>query len=163
MIWAAKTLALRAHSRQSGAVSGPTPWLVFGVDLRLTTTEEGGRTKPLSAAPYTPMQYRPNWRLPGMNHPDQVGAPVLCFEKFPLHPGDRTHAVIVPLASGSMPLWQRVNSGDELTMYEGPRVCGQANVLWIASTTLPLPSEDQEAFDSWCCGGPPSNNVGPPD
>ena len=152
-------LASHPPSGQSGAVSDPTPWLVFGVDLRFTTTEEGRRTKPLSAAPYTPMQYRPNWRLPGMNHPDQVGAPVLCFEKFPLHPGDRTHAVIVPLAPGSMPLWHRVSLGDELTLYEGPQVCGHANVLWIASTTLPLPAEDQESFDAWCSKGPPPKNV----
>ena len=142
-------------------MSDPTPWLVLGVDLRFTTTAEGGRTKPLSAAPYSAMQYRPNWQLPGMNHPDQVGAPVLCFGRFPLHPGDRTHAVIVPLAPGAMPLWQRVKSGDELALFEGPRVCGHAKVLWIAPTTLPLPAEDQMSFESWCCGGPVPVNIDP--
>ena len=46
--------------RQCERVTDPTSRLAFGIDLRLTTTAEGGRTKPL-LAPHETFQYRPNW------------------------------------------------------------------------------------------------------
>ncbi len=75
------------------------PWVALGIDLRFLVTEEGGRSKPLASEPYMPLQYRPNWRLPGMSDREQAGAPVLCFGTFPVGPGDATAAVIVPLAT----------------------------------------------------------------
>lgn len=91
----------------------PVPWLALGIELRLTTTEEGGRTKTLGVDDdYRNLQYRPNWGLPGMTGTDQVGAPVLCFGNFPLALGDRTRAVIIPLVDLSLDLWRAVQVGD---------------------------------------------------
>ena len=70
-------------------VTEATPWLALGLELRLTTTDEGSRRRPIGAAPeYPRLQDRPNWGLPGTTGADQVGAPVLCFGAFPLEPGD---------------------------------------------------------------------------
>ena len=128
------------------------PWLAFGLELRLTTTAEGGRKTPLGLVDYEALQYRPNWGLPGMEHPAQVGAPVLCFGSTPLHPGDRTRAVIIPLVDLSLPLWEEVKVGDELRMYEGPKVCGYGLVAWVAKTLRPVPLSDHKKFDTWCRG-----------
>lgn len=130
------------------------PWLALGIDLRMTRTEDGGRRKPLGVVPYVPLQYRPNWRLPGMPHPEQVGAPILCFGSLPLHPGDQTLAVIIPLVDLSLPLWEAVSVGDELRLYEGARDCGSGTVVWVARTLRPLPDEDADRFCAWTQGGP---------
>jgi hypothetical protein len=132
------------------------PWLALGIDLRLTTTEEGGRRTPIGMdADYTRFAYRPNWGLPGMTGREQVGAPVVCFGKFPLHPGDRTRAAIVPLVDLSLDLWHALSVGDELRMFEGSRICGHASVGWITATIRPLPDEDEQRFCSWAQGGSP--------
>lgn len=110
------------------------PWLAFGIDLRLKRTEDGGRSKPLGVVPYKALQYRPNWRLPGMPHPEQVGAPVL-----------------VDL---SLPLWEAVRVGDEVHPYDGARDCGSAVVVWVAPTFRPVPDDDSERFCAWAGGGP---------
>ncbi len=129
------------------------PWLAFGLDLRLTTTADGGRKSPLGLAAYEALQYRPNWGLPGMEHPDQVGAPVLCFGTTPLLPGARTRAVIIPLVDLSLATWEQVNAGEELRMYEGPKTCGFELVEWKARTLRPIPPDDHKAFETWCRGG----------
>ena len=138
---------------QCECVTDPAPWLAFGIDLRLTTTAERGRTKPL-LAPSETFQYRPNWGLPKMKDREQVGAPVLCFGRMPLQPGEQTRAVISPFAPVSLPLWDVVNVGNELKMYEGAHVCGHATVVWIARTLRPIPTDDHDVFAGWCGGGP---------
>ena len=128
-------------------------WFAVGIDLHLAATEDGGRSKPLGAAGYKPYEYRPNWRVPGMAPPNQIGAPVLHFGATPLYPGDRTRAVIVPFAATSLDLWRALNPGDELVLLEGPRICGQAHVAWITATTWPVLPHASESFMDWCTGG----------
>ncbi len=130
-------------------------WLALGLTLRLLTTEEGGRTKPLgpSDGEYVKFQYRPNWGLPGMVGIDQVGAFVLWFGGFPVALGNTTRAVIVPFAPGSLPLWREVRPGDELRMFEGARVCGRAVVEWARRTQRPVPVDDQGQYIAWAEGG----------
>jgi hypothetical protein len=38
-------------------------------------------------------------------------------------------------------------------MFEGPRICGHATVLWTASTQRPLPAADQARFQAWVTSG----------
>jgi hypothetical protein len=125
------------------------PWLALGLDLRLLATEEGGRSKPITTGN---LQYRPNWGLPGMAGTDQVGAPVLRFGREPLAPGETTRAVVIPRAPQSMHLWLEVKVGDELRMFEGPRVCGTGLVKWIADTERPMPEDDNDRFTAWAEG-----------
>jgi hypothetical protein len=39
-----------------------------------------------------------------------------------------------------------VDAGVALPMYEGPRACGHATVLWRSSITLPLDEPDERRF-----------------
>jgi len=126
------------------------PWIALGVDLRFLATEEGGRSKPLASEPYLPLQYRPNWRLPGMSDREQAGAPVLCFGTFPVGPGDATAAVIVPLAMREP--FDSLSVGERINMHEGLRVVGRAQVIWIEPTTTPVPDEDAARFHAWARG-----------
>jgi hypothetical protein len=123
----------------------------FGVLLRLTTTEQGGRTTGLAggAEPEVTFQYRPNWGLPQMTPPEQTGAPVLAFSKADIRPGDDVHVVIVPPYPQMVPEWSHVSIGDVLPMYEGSRVCGHGLVLWRRDTGLPVPDDDAERFRAW--------------
>jgi hypothetical protein len=77
----------------------PDPTFAFGVLLRLTSTAEGGRRAPVlgGSAAEVRFKYRPDWGLRGMVPPEQAGAPVLGFDRTPVHPGDTVRAVIVPL------------------------------------------------------------------
>ena len=135
-------------------MSDDDPWLALGIELRLRTTPEGGRSRPIGIDPeYPRLQYRPNWGLPGMTGAEQVGAPVLCFGHYPVRPGDRTRAVIIPLVDLSLEHWRTVAVADELRMFEGPRVCGLATVEWIAPSTRPVPAEDARRFCAWVRGG----------
>lgn len=117
----------------------------------MTSTEEGGRTKPVGTARYVKYSYRPNWRLPGMTD-GQVGAFVLHLAATPLAPGETARAVIVPLAPVSMPLWEQVQVGDELRMFEGGRLCGIATVSWRTTTERPPHQQDEERFVAWAEG-----------
>lgn len=130
-------------------------WLALGVSLRFLTSDEGGRSKALGIADtdYVKYAYRPNWGLPDMTGTDQVGAPVLWLQHFPVNLGDTVRAVIVPLAPGSLHLWERVHPGDVLRMFEGPRVCGQAVVEWVRRTVRPVPDADTDRFIVWAEGG----------
>lgn len=87
-----------------------------------------------------------------MTGANQVGAPVLRFGREPIAPGESTRAVIVPLAPQSMHLWREVKIGDELRMFEGPRVCGIGVVRWVADTERPVPETDDARFASWAEG-----------
>lgn len=130
-------------------------WVVFGVTLTLTATDEGGRRKPIGVAgePYKRGSYRPNWGLLGMTGNDQVGAVVLALGQYPLEPGDTTRAVIVPFAPGSLPLWQEVKPGDHLRTLEGARIVGTAVVEWLVPTGERLNKEDEERLSVWAEGG----------
>lgn len=123
------------------------PWRALGVTLALRSTSEGGRRKPIIRKRYA---YRPNWGLPGMEGTDQVGAPLLWMGKEALVPGATARAVIIPLVGNSLRLWRLVESGDELRMFEGAKVCGTAQVEWSEQTEWPLPPEDEERFVRWC-------------
>jgi hypothetical protein len=83
----------------------------------------------------------------------QAGAPVLCSSASQVAPGAAARIVIIPLAGHSLPLWRKVHDGDELRMFEGPRICGHATVLWTASTQRPLPAADQARFQAWVTSG----------
>ncbi len=106
--------------------------LLVAVRLRLLHTEEGGRRTPITSARFG---YRPNWGLPGTEHPrEQSGAPLLCRGADQLHPGQTARAVLVPLFPEA---WQWLQAGEQIHAYEGPRRVGQAEVLMISETTLP--------------------------
>jgi hypothetical protein len=132
--------------------------IALGIDLRLTTREEGGRKSELG--PFEPMsfQYRPNWGFQGLDLPrEQVGAPVLSWSQDRVEPGDRVRAVIVPMFPAS---WTTVDAGTKLTMYEGPRVCGHATVVWRSATMWPVPKEEYLRFDRWAKTGIPDPATG---
>lgn len=124
--------------------------MALGVELRLLTTAEGGRSKAIGVADdYEDFDYRPNWGLPWMSHAEQTGAPVLCFESFPVQLAVTVRAVLVPLYPQMLPEWKRVAVGDELRMYEGARVCGIATVEWIAPTDNRVSEDDRARFCAW--------------
>lgn len=122
-------------------------WLAIGLDLTLVPTAEGGRQTPVLLT--DPLRYRPNWGLPGMTGTDQTGAPVLCSSAGTLAPGDSARAVIIPLTSAHMTEWRLLAEGDQLRMFEGPRVCGHAVVRWTENTSCPVPGTDEERFRAW--------------
>ena len=54
------------------------PHFVLGLRLRLTTSDEGGRSKPIGPFSREGFQYRPDWGFDGLNHPHEMcAAPVL--------------------------------------------------------------------------------------
>ncbi|GAA1015965.1 hypothetical protein Aple_011140 [Acrocarpospora pleiomorpha] len=121
--------------------------LVVGVQLRLFTTEEGGRKSGVSGEPYS---YRPNWDVAGRKDPlSQTGAPVLCLDRLWLHPGESTRAVLVPLSPEA---WHAVGEGDRIYLYEGPRLCGDAVVTIIRPAFLPLSDDEENSWRDWALG-----------
>lgn len=128
----------------------PDPTVALGIDLRLTTSEEGGRRTPIGPLRPGEFAYRPNWGFVALGSPPaQSGAPVFSWEKPIVQPGDRVRAVIVPMFPA---VWDTVDVGSELTMYEGQRVCGHAAVVWRTNTTWPIPRDDYQRFDAWTKG-----------
>ncbi|MGO4249452.1 hypothetical protein AB4Y87_19740 [Paenarthrobacter sp. RAF54_2] len=127
----------------------PTTTWALGIDLLLL--REGGRQSPLLGghAVENRFKYRPNWGLPGWPVGEQTAAPVLGFSKENIQLGESARAVIVPLFLDSVPAWAEVRPGDELRMYEGPRICGMGTVLWIERATWPTPADDQERLATW--------------
>lgn len=110
--------------------------IALGIDLRLTTSDEGGRKSGLGPFEPQSFQYRPNWGFDGLDHPrEQAGAPVFTWSQSRVEPGDRVRAVIVPMFPAS---WAKVDVGSQLTMYEGLRACGHATVLWRTTTRWPV-------------------------
>lgn len=94
-----------------------------------------------------------------MEPPNQTGAPVLCFEFFPVPLGASLRAVIVPAFPQTLGEWRRVEVGNELRMYEGPRICGTATVEWIEPMDDTVSEIDQERFCTWATNG---GSVSPP-
>jgi hypothetical protein len=123
----------------------------FGIDLRLTTTAEGGRRRPLlgGADREHRFNYRPNWGLPGMTPPGQTGAPVFGFSRENIAPGESCRAVIVAFFPAELLRWASVGERTDLPMYEGTRVCGMGRVRWRAETELPVPPADETRFLRW--------------
>ncbi len=118
--------------------------LLVAVRLRLLLTEEGGRRAPITSARFG---YRPNWGLPGTDHPrEQSGAPLLCLGADQLHPGQTARAVLMPLFAEA---WQWLEAGEQIHAYEGPRRVGQAEVLMISETTLPVSDEVAACWQRW--------------
>ncbi len=91
-----------------------------------------------------------------MTGTEQVGALVLGLAHFPVLLGETVRAVIVPFAPGSLSMWEQVSVGDELKMFEGPRICGLAVVEWIERTSRPVPEDDQSRFVKWAEGMGPT-------
>jgi len=128
------------------AINPGKEWLAIGLDLTLAPTAEGARhTHPLLVT--EPLRYRANWGLPGMTGTDQTGAPLLCSRT--LAPGDSARAVVLPLTDAHMSEWRRLNQGDRLRLFEGPRVSGHAVIRWSENTSLPVPSTDMNRFSAW--------------
>jgi hypothetical protein len=155
MGYPAQTQASRQHkNRHSVRVQEPYETFAFGIRLRLTTTDEGGRRTPLAGGSDASVQfqYRPNWGLPDMTPPDQTGAPVLAFSREHILPGEEVRAVIVPIFPAMVPAWSHVQVGDTLPMYEGPRVCGRGLILWRRKIMLPSPEGGVAAFLAWVQG-----------
>jgi hypothetical protein len=58
--------------------------------------------------------------------------------------------VIVTVFSEMVAQWNlEVDPGVVLPMYEGPRVCGHATVLWRSNINLPLEEPDERRFTAW--------------
>jgi hypothetical protein len=125
--------------------------LAIGVDLDLVSTEDGGRTTPLRGgyAEGSRLTYRPNWGLPHWPHGEQTAGPVLGFSRTNIHPGDCARAILVPLFLDHAPDWRDVGQGDDLRMYEGPRLCGQGRVRWIEPATWEMPDDEQQRLVQW--------------
>lgn len=123
------------------------PWLAIGLELMLVPTAQGGRTTSIRFD--APPSYRPNWGLPGSVGTEQTGAPVLCCSVRMLAPGESARAVIIPLTDAHLTEWRLLVVGDRLRMFEGPRVCGHAIVLWAQGTHRPVPSTDEAWFRAW--------------
>ena len=87
-----------------------------------------------------------------MQPPDQAGAPVLAFSGRDVEPGQVVRAVIVPLFPDTLEEWAGVRAGLTLPMYEGSRVCGLGEVLWVRPAGLPLSPADEARFCDWVQG-----------
>ena len=128
----------------------PYQAIAFGIDLRLTPTDEGGRSSALLNLADRRWPYRPNWGLPSMVPPDQIGAPVLGFARDEVRPGENVRAVIVTLSPETVEQWKlEVEPGVVLPMYEGARVCGHGTVLWRCDTALPFDQVEEQRFRRW--------------
>ena len=123
----------------------------FGLLLRLTSTEAGGRNTALlgGSGRQVRFRYRPNWGLPGMTASEQCGAPVLGFSRENIEPGGGVRAVILPLNPSTLPLWAAVEPGMRLALYEGLRICGIGQVLWRRGCVSPLALDDETRFSAW--------------
>ncbi len=111
--------------------------LAVALNLRLTTTEEGGRRPPVGVVgvPLGQFQYRPDWALP--HAPDGLtAAPVVGFSRTPIAPGESVGAAERPV-------------GDVIRMHEGARVCGLGTVAWVRKATLRLTDSDLATVQDW--------------
>jgi hypothetical protein len=146
-----RTTPSRARERYRRAVP-EEPTIAFGLLLKFAATKKDGRSSPLPGGHDISVRFthRPNWGLPNMAPPDQIGAPVLGFSRSNIQPGDEVRAVIVPLYPEMVGEWDAVTVGDEL--YEGTRVYARARVLWRRGTSWPLPKQDEDRFRTWLAG-----------
>lgn len=106
--------------------------LMLGVRLVLRRTEDGGRQGPILGD--IAGQYRPNWTRGMPDAQRQAGAPVLAIAPTRVEPGDSAYAVLVPFPT---PEWEGVAPGERLFMFEGARLCAEADVraVWRAEAT----------------------------
>jgi translation elongation factor EF-Tu-like GTPase len=113
----------REHDRWTATES--EQWFVRA-RLHLLTNQEGGRTAPIASG------YRSHWTFPPEVHDDGQDGP-LTFERRPgawLQPGEQTIVRLHPLAPH---LWPTLSPGLRLTMKEGARVVGTAEVIEVVA------------------------------
>ncbi|WP_290051998.1 hypothetical protein [Amycolatopsis solani] len=94
--------------------------------LRLLTTEQGGRRTPITSG------YRSHWAFPPDHHPDRHDGPVTLDAVRTLAPGEEAMVRLHPLVPD---LWPPLIPGLRLTMYEGARVVGFAEVVEVVPAT----------------------------
>jgi hypothetical protein len=120
----------------------------IGIRLHLRATEDGGRMS--AVACNREGAYRPNWSRDEVDAQHQTGAPVLLLRPTILNPGSSGLAVIRPL---HQPDWSGIGPGDRLFMFEGPRLCGEAEVIEVWSASEPLDDESRHRAEAWIEGG----------
>jgi hypothetical protein len=94
--------------------------------LRLLTSQEGGRATPIASG------YRSHWTFPPEVHDEGHDAP-LTLEQGPgvwLQPGEDATVRLHPLAPD---LWPPLSPGLQLTMQEGARVVGVAEIIEVVA------------------------------
>lgn len=102
------------------------PGPLFRVELRVLSTEKGGRTTRILS------DYRPNWDLGNtwLGAPSINDGRVFLEDCTEIVPGGEGLARIEPLAPE---FWGRVRPGSVIPMQEGSRVVGYARILGIVS------------------------------
>jgi hypothetical protein len=121
--------------------------LMLGVALHLLRTEDGGRQTAVICE--REAAYRPNW---SRNTPDpqhQTGAPVLMLRPSIVEPGGSARAVLWPMYE---PEWMGVSPGDRLYMFEGTRLCGEADVLAVWPRGESLDGGSRKQVEAWVQG-----------
>ncbi len=143
-------LSIRIKPIRTVIVVDASPALALGIELHLTPTSEGGRSKPLLDLAARRWAFRPNWGLPSMTPPAQTGAPVLAFSRDTVLPGESVYAVIATPFPELVDQWRlEVEPGVELAMYEGARIYGHATVIWRTDITLPLGQHEEHRLMRW--------------
>jgi hypothetical protein len=97
--------------------------IVLHLNLRLLLATEGGRRSPISKG------YRASWDNGDRLDDGAVHLHDALIQRLrddPLEPGGETVAEITPLLEE---FWTHVQPGDELKMFEGPHLVGQALVI----------------------------------
>ena len=92
--------------------------------LRLVTTEAGGLTQGVRD------DYRPNWGVGERLSGDALmaGAPITIEDADVIRPGDTGLVRLHPMYWDA---WEEVRPGQRITMFEGPRIIGVAEVVEI--------------------------------
>jgi translation elongation factor EF-Tu-like GTPase len=90
--------------------------------LRLLTTDEGGRNSPIYSG------HRSHWAFPPEVHEERHDAPLTLEGTRVLALGDEAMARLHPLFPE---LWPEVEPGLRLTMLEGARIVGTAEVVEV--------------------------------
>ncbi|MEV6621145.1 hypothetical protein AB0M83_27955 [Amycolatopsis sp. NPDC051106] len=88
--------------------------------LRLVTTEQGGRHTAIHSG------YRAHWAFPSDVHRERHDAPLTLEGRKTLAPGNEAMIRLHPLAPD---LWPPISAGLRLSMLEGPRLVGLADVV----------------------------------
>lgn len=90
--------------------------------LRLLTAEQGGRQTPIRSG------YRSHWAFPPDFHRERHDAPLTLEAKGPFTPGEEAMVRLHPLVPE---LWPPVFPGLRLSMFEGARLIGLADVVEV--------------------------------
>lgn len=96
------------------------------VRLRLTAAEQRGRRTPLNSG------YRAHWGFPTDFHQENLDAPLTLEGARTLAPGGETIARLHPLVPE---LWPSIEPGLRLSMLEGSRLVGVADVIEVVPRT----------------------------